>query len=156
MVIGDCFKALPTGFLDPIGCGTGPTTSPEARLERSCCGQIQFDPPTATCPLRHALQLRDLRRTSAVRAAYDADRDLEPIGLYGSLTALTSETNETNFLTSRYPHILRTACLAQAYNFMNEDEREAKALAKLAAYIQKANAEADDSYRGLVVSNEVA
>jgi hypothetical protein len=48
--------------------------------------------------------------------------------------------------------MLRTACMAQAYNFRNEDEREAKELQKLAAYIQKTNAESDDSYRGLVVS----
>ena len=67
-----------------------------------------------------------------------------------------SNANKTSFLTTRYPHVLRAACLARAYSYRNNDERAAAELQNLAAFIAKTNMESDFSYRGLEVENEVA
>ena len=58
-------------------------------------------------------------------------------------------------LIDRYPHLLRTACLAQAHAFRNNDTRAQLELQKLASLVAKTNAESDLSYRGLVVHNEI-
>ena len=62
---------------------------------------------------------------------------------YQSLPLLAVTSNETNFLTTRYPNILRVACLAGAASFMKDDNEEAKQLAKLTALCDLANMEAD-------------
>lgn len=41
---------------------------------------------------------------------------------WGLLTDLTSGS-DTNFFTTRYPHIVRMGALAEAYEFLHEDER---------------------------------
>jgi hypothetical protein len=48
----------------------------------------------------------------------------------------------------RFPHLLRTACQAQAYDFMNNEARYNRAMSRLAALIEKTNEESDLSYRG--------
>ncbi len=54
---------------------------------------------------------------------------------------LLSAGSPTNFLTSRYPHLLRRACLLQAADFMEDDPAYGKHLAKLEADIETVNAE---------------
>jgi hypothetical protein len=58
-------------------------------------------------------------------------------------SALSSNPNPTNFLTTRFPHILRVACLAQAADFMRNDTEYQKQMTKLEALIEATNAEAD-------------
>lgn len=57
--------------------------------------------------------------------------------------ATLSADNTTNFLTTRYPHLLRVACLAGAASFMKDDAEEQKQLSKLTALCNEANAESD-------------
>jgi hypothetical protein len=59
-----------------------------------------------------------------------------------------SATNTTNFLTGRYPHLLRKACTAQAWDFMRNDAEYQKDVAALTALVEQANAEGDFLYRG--------
>lgn len=65
-----------------------------------------------------------------------------------------SATNQTNFLTSRYPLILRKACQAAAADFMKDDNEYTKATNALASLIQATNAESDLMYRGAEIDTE--
>ncbi|HWW46322.1 MAG TPA: hypothetical protein VNZ94_00585 [Xanthobacteraceae bacterium] len=59
-----------------------------------------------------------------------------------------SNDNQTNFLTRRYPNLLRVACLVQAYDFMSNGEKYQTNLSLLGALIENAMARDDLSYRG--------
>jgi len=61
---------------------------------------------------------------------------------------ILSASNTTNFLTNRYPHLLRKACTAQAWDFMRNDAEYQKDVAALTALIEQVNAEGDLAYRG--------
>jgi hypothetical protein len=54
----------------------------------------------------------------------------------------------TNFLTSRYPKLMRVACLAAASDFMKDDTEYSKNLTALTALVQSTMAENDLIYRG--------
>lgn len=152
MVDGDSTKALPTGFLDPIHL-------------RDITNEI-------TLKNRDVAGIEDRRRYDAGVLADGTPRNF---AVYGNLfqfdceydaaatlrlvyfkkwTALASAT--TNFLTDRYPHLLRVACTAKAWEFRGNDAMETKELTKLAAIIAKTNAEQDLLLRGYVPDNEIA
>lgn len=59
-----------------------------------------------------------------------------------------SATVLTNWLTIRYPTLLRTACMAAAANYMKDDTEYAKHLAALTALVGSTAAENDLQYRG--------
>jgi hypothetical protein len=61
---------------------------------------------------------------------------------------ILSATNTTNFLTNRYPHLLRKAATAQAWDFMRNDAEYQKDVAALTALVEQVNAEGDLFYRG--------
>lgn len=54
-----------------------------------------------------------------------------------------SASNPTNFMTERYPHMVRVACLAGAADFMKDKEEYDKQYSRLVDLITAANAEAD-------------
>jgi hypothetical protein len=68
--------------------------------------------------------------------------------LYYKSPPLLSATNPTNFLTSRFPRLIREATNAAAASFMKDDNEEQKALQKLGQLIDATNAESDLIYRG--------
>lgn len=68
--------------------------------------------------------------------------------LYFRSPPLLSANNPTNFLTTRYPSVTRTACMAAAAAYMKDDSEEQKWLQKLATLIETTNAESDLIYRG--------
>ncbi len=68
--------------------------------------------------------------------------------LYFRSPPLLSATNPTNFLTNRYPRLIREATNAAAASFMKDDNEEQKAMTKLGALIDSTNAESDLMYRG--------
>ena len=62
---------------------------------------------------------------------------------------LLSEANPTNFLTTRYPHLLRAACLAAGYDQMRNTEAYTIAMTRMAAVIAGINTQAEiDDHRG--------
>jgi hypothetical protein len=67
---------------------------------------------------------------------------------------LLSATSQTNFLTARYPSIIRIACMAQAAAYMKDDAEEQKWLGKLERLIQATNAESDLTYRGAAIGTD--
>jgi hypothetical protein len=73
---------------------------------------------------------------------------------FKSLAAL-SAANPTNFLTNRYPHLLRKACTAQAWDFLRNAEEYQKDVAALTALVEQVNAESDLVFRGAVFDTYV-
>jgi len=146
MAVGDSTKALPTGFLDPIGLwditnNRKLSLKTEENLQNArvyTSGVLESSTPQKWAVFDELIQFE---------CKWDAVATLKMIGF--KQPTLLSVSNTTNFLCTRYPHILRTACLAQAFNFRNNGEREQQELTKLGAYITKANAESELSYRGL-------
>jgi len=58
-------------------------------------------------------------------------------------------TNTTNFLTNRYPHVLRRACQMIAADFMDDDTAFARHQGKLEADIEMAMANNDLTWHGV-------
>lgn len=67
---------------------------------------------------------------------------------YYALPRRLSSITPTNFLTNRYPVLMRKACQASAADFMKDDVEYEKCVKGLAALIQSIAAESDLSYRG--------
>lgn len=72
---------------------------------------------------------------------------------YQSLPLL-SATNLTNFLTNRYPKLLRAACVASAADFMKDTEEYQKGVQALAALVQNVNIEDDMHWRSMDLETE--
>jgi hypothetical protein len=64
-------------------------------------------------------------------------------------------TNPTNFLTTRYPNLLRVACLMHAADGIQDDEQYARWKQRTDELIAKANVEADLGMRGRDFDSEV-
>lgn len=65
-----------------------------------------------------------------------------------------SANSQTNFLTNRYPQLLRVATQLWAASFMKDDNEKQKAATDLGALIQATNAESDLMYRGAELDTE--
>jgi hypothetical protein len=74
--------------------------------------------------------------------------------LYFRSLPLLSATNQSNFLTNRYPHLMRTACQAAAADFMKDDIEYQKCSTRLQAIIQTVMVDNDGQYRGLEIDAE--
>lgn len=74
--------------------------------------------------------------------------------LYYRQPKLLSDTNLTNFITTRYPKLLRVACLAAAAEYMKDDGEYQKQLAALNNIIQTTAAFDDLSYRGASIGTD--
>lgn len=60
-----------------------------------------------------------------------------------------SADNPTNFLTTRYPHLMRAACLAAGYDQMRNTEAYTIAMQRMAAFVASINTQAEiDDHRG--------
>jgi hypothetical protein len=78
--------------------------------------------------------------------AFDTSATLKM--LYYRAPALLSSTNASNWLTVRYPMLMRKACQAAAADFMKDDVEYKKGVEALVALIQSTAAENDLAYRG--------
>lgn len=74
--------------------------------------------------------------------------------MYYQSLALLSSTNLTNFLTNRYPQLVRVACLTAAADFMKDDFEYAKNMKALTALVGSIAIENDMSYRGLELATD--
>jgi hypothetical protein len=72
---------------------------------------------------------------------------------YQSLPLL-SATNQSNFLTTRYPQLLRIACMASAADFMKDDTEYQKQYGKLQAILGQIAVENDGMLRGMELDTE--
>lgn len=154
IAIGDSSKALPTGFLDPIGRHIRdnknmqfPFIHEQELIDRrtyDADGDLLSGTPSVVSIFDEALQF-DM--------AFDEARTLNL--LYFKKPDDLSSNAGTNWLTTRYPHLLRQACIVQAYAFMRNWNAHNTEVQKLTAFIDRANIEADLSYRGADLGGEV-
>lgn len=152
LIIGDRSKVLPSGFQDPIAL-FDITNNTRLRLRTEIDLQKRRYYESGTLVSGTPMNFAIFGEALQFEYRYDAAATLKLI-FFKRPDALSAD-NVTNWLTDRYPHLLRSACMAQAFAFRNNDERQSAELAKLAAYIAKTNAESDNSYRGLEAENEV-
>jgi len=150
---GDASKALPASFLDPIALHDLTNNLKLKMRNEEWLGDrraYESGVLTSGTPRNYAIFEERLQ----FDLAYEAAAMLRLLGFRAP--ALLSLANPTNFLTARYPHILRAACLARAFSYRNSDERAASELQNLAAFIAKTNIESDLTYRGLEAENGIA
>ena len=136
VAIGDDSEALPAGFLDPIitrditnGFNLLHRSEEELENMRSwLSGSLVSGDPSYFAIFDEAFNF-DVKTTTAftIRCVF-----------YKTPTNLGA-SNTTNFMTSRYPHVLRAACLASAARYMNEDTAYAREERKLFALIDEIN-----------------
>lgn len=74
--------------------------------------------------------------------------------LYFQALPLLSVSNPTNFLTDRYPNLLRCACTASAADFMKDNIEGPKEMTRLGALIQRVNIENEGYLRGAEIDTE--
>lgn len=72
------------------------------------------------------------------------------LNYYQSLPLL-SASNPTNFLTNRYPNLMRVACMAAAADFMKDTEEYGKQFGRLTQMIEKIAVENDMQNRGMIL-----
>jgi len=72
---------------------------------------------------------------------------------YQSLPLLSS-TNQSNFLTNRYPQLMRVATTTAAADFMKDDAEYQKGMARLQAIVQRISVENDMSMRGMEIESD--
>ena len=136
---------LPDGYLDPIKLrditnDVNLIMVSEDQLEEYrtyTSGVLDSNDPAWWAVFDEAIQF-DCKATTALTAR---------MVFYKQLDAL-STSNETNFLTQRYPHILRHACLAFAALFSKDSELFATEIRLAESLVMDANAQDELSRRG--------
>lgn len=73
---------------------------------------------------------------------------------YQSLPLLSS-ANQSNFLTNRYPNLVRVASMAAAADFMKDTEEYNKQFSRLQQMIEKISNENDMQYRGMELAVDI-
>jgi len=136
---------LPEGYLDPLGMfdefGNEIHHWDErnmVRMRSYTGGSLNKGRPLVYSVLNELIQfdIRPDRAAPFTFLYYKRPPDLEAV------------TNETNWLTARYPHILRLVAMSYAYDARKEAGEAASYLQQGVALIQAANEEADLSRRG--------
>lgn len=74
--------------------------------------------------------------------------------LYFRSPKLLASDNQSNWLTNRYPKLLRAACMAAAADFMKDDTEYAKHLQVLQSLVERTGVEGDLMYRGMQFGTE--
>lgn len=74
--------------------------------------------------------------------------------LYYRSLPLLSSSNQTNFLTTRYPQLMRVACQGSAADFMKDSGEYQKCLTRMQAMIQDIRIDNDGQYRGMELDTE--
>jgi hypothetical protein len=137
--------AEPTGFLDPIvftipAYGVKLINTDVERFESLCSyddsGLLPSMLPTRYCQFGGVLNLNSR-----------ADRAYTGKMIYYRSLAALSPTNLSNFLTDRYPTLLRKACLMIAYDHMKERSLMEAEEARAYAMAGQINVEADNALR---------
>lgn len=114
-------EALPAAFLDPIQYvpwewgSPLPFVSPEGFFPpRDTDGAIEDGTPSCWTIIGV---------TAYIDATIDDSDNYSGRLMYYAQPEALSASNETNFLTSRYPTLLRQACMYKAYEFMKDGQR---------------------------------
>ncbi len=154
--VGDSSKALPSDFLDPIGPFATDTANIRYKLttEHDLMRRRSYD-GTNTLNSGTPAWFAIFNEQVNFDAKFDTATTLQL--LYFKLPALLSAgTLETNFLTTRYPHVVRQACRTQAHAFMKNWTAFNEELPVLQSMVDRVSVEADLSYRGADIDMDPA
>lgn len=143
--VGKASVDLPDGFLDPLklrditnDCRILLKSEDELEDIRTWTNAVLDDGDPAYYAIYDEQLQFDCKTTTQWRARALFYRQPDPL----------STSNESNFLCTRYPHILRCACLATAARFANDDEVYAREQRLLEGKIDDLNAMDEFSRRG--------
>jgi hypothetical protein len=136
---------LPPGFLEAIKfqLPNGDEIQPKDEADllelqmRDDDGELEESEPSAYAIWDEAFQF-DAKSPFAYPARLLHHRRLPYLG----------RQNQTNFLTTRYPGLLRVACLMHAADGIQDDEQYARWKSRTDELIARANVEADLAMRG--------
>jgi len=145
VVAGDFAKPLPSGFLDPIYLSDANNNSYDLRTPQDLLRKRSIDPSTNLPVQGQPLYWSIFDELVQFECSFNQAQSLSLLCFKSQ--APLSNSNQTNFLTSRYPHLLRKACVLQAWDFMRNETEYAKAKADLEEAITLVNAEADLVFR---------
>jgi len=150
MSIGDYYKALPTGFLDPIslkditnGFELQMITDEQLAINRVYDSGVLV----SSIPTEYAIFTDEAAGVEGFQFPYKYE-SAATLHLYGYKTpTLVSGSNASNFLTNRYPFLMRKACIALAANHMNNPEKYAQEKQELIELIGLVNSKDEENYR---------
>lgn len=134
--------SLPTGFLEPIVMRDreGWETIPDKYVnEADLLARYTYTNDVLDTGTPMEVAIFDEAFQFACKAEAQRKYDL----VYYKTPTLLSASNTTNFLTRRWPYILRIACLAGAARFMKDMDEFRTQETELIAFCEKANAESD-------------
>lgn len=145
--LNDLSEALPSRFLDPWACRIPAKTQNIDQVHEETLVQLRSWSTTDSnyttgIPLRYSIFDEAIQFDCRASEGFTLF-----LGYYESKPAL-SVSNTTNFLTNRYPTIVRAACQTMASDFMDDDAAYSRYLQRLTALVGAAQAEADLSRRG--------
>jgi hypothetical protein len=152
LTLGASSVALPTRFLDPIKLRN--LTLDTRLLQRSedwieDMRSYESAVLVSGAPAYYAIYDEAFQFEVKADAAYTLRL------LYYEKPAPLSVSNETNWLTDRYPHLLRAACEAVAFDYLHDDQNMARALGKLSELLIAIPAENELSRRGTEYETEI-
>ncbi len=143
---GDLSVALPTGFLDPISIKDQYYSDLIQQDMDALLGMRATDgdgDPVEAEPVYYAIWDEKFQFDCAMNAA------LSFTLLYFKSPTLLSGSNETNFMTTRYPHLLRAACRKHAEIFTKNYAARDRAEDDLQKFLALIEQHDDLSYRGV-------
>lgn len=152
LAIGDSSVALPTRFLDPILLrNVTYDTVLKARSEDWIEGRRAYESGVLTSGEPMFFSIYD----GAFQFDVKADAVMSLRCLYYEKPEPLSLTNETNFLTDRYPHLLQAACEMVAFNYLHDDQNMARPRGQLNELLIAVAAENELSRRGTEYETEI-
>ena len=141
--------ALPGDFLSPVclmnAVGVPVPLKDIASLLRRRPLDATGNPQQATYPSAYAVSGDSMQFDFTVTAGTTLN-----LTYYGAPVAL-SVAAPTNILTTKYPHLLRAACLTVAADYMNDDGKYQRYMQRLAETLAGVNSADDLSYLGMEV-----
>lgn len=136
--------AVPTGFLDPIKLQLDGDGGPLDYVHENLLERIVDEDGNLEEGTISAYTIIDETFLFDVKSSEDREGD---VWFYKTPDAL-STSNETNFLTARYPALLLDACMAFGYGFRKMFGQRNELLALVSDSIDKANVAESMSRRG--------
>jgi hypothetical protein len=141
---GASVEALPDDFLDPIALTLDGDAEPLPYVHemlfnrtRDEDGALPEGRPSRWTIINEQITF-DAQLDEAITARF----------WYYEIPTALSAANETNFLTSRFPTLLRRACMAFAYEFLKRPDEFQTEMVLAAQAVASANMSADRSRRG--------
>ena len=150
IVIGDSTAPLPTRFLDPIRLENITNGYPIDKIstDKMQAIRVYSDAVLQTSSPVYWSLFNNLIQFDSKSSKAETFRIM-----YFQKPEALSLTNETNFLTDDFPHILRACTQMMAYDERHDDGNYARSKARYDEYVEKWNIMDDFTHRGEIHSS---